>query len=228
MSQADTMFERIACFVEHVAKKVLREGLSPEDKVRLSTDEIVTVSRILEDNTLKMFIRILEEQGCILVNKGEVYGSFNVRLTHQGWNLYRQGIVDETYGFLAMQFDDERIESFAHNMKFQLQKLLKVVLLDIRDFPEVGDLVEGENGIKSKIESSVFVVVDLTFANPGVYWEGGYAEGLGKHVVYTCRSEDDKDRRIHFNVEHQKCFFWGEDKDFFLDLCRAVKRRGNL
>ena len=156
-----------------------------------------------------MFIRILEEQGCILVNKGEVYGSFNVRLTHQGWNLYRQGIVDERYGFLAMQFDDERIESFAHNMKFQLQKLLKVVLLDIRDFPEVGDLVEGENGIKSKIESSVFVVVDLTFANPGVYWEGGYAEGLGKHVVYTCRSEDDKDRRIHFNVEHQKCFFWG-------------------
>ena len=230
MSRADnTIFERIDCFVEYVASRVLGEEDSAEDKVSLSTKEIATVLRVFEQGVLEAHIQNLEEQGFIVVKEDELCGSFNIKLTRRGWDMYRQKMAGEmageTYGFLAMRFDNDKIESFAHNMKFKLQKFLGVILLDIRDFPGVGDLVEGESGIKAKIESADFFVADLTSANPNVYWESGYAEGLGKHVIYICWVGDDRDERVHFNVEHKKRLIWGEDRDgdFFFELFRAVK-----
>jgi nucleoside 2-deoxyribosyltransferase len=39
----------------------------------------------------------------------------------------------------------------------------------------------------TKINESEFVVVDLSYARPNVYYEAGYAQGLGKTPVYLAR-----------------------------------------
>ena len=60
------------------------------------------------------------------------------------------------------------------------------------------------------IEEARFAVVDLTFANSGAYWEAGYAEGLGKPVIYTVRK--DHDERVHFDTAHLSRVIWEPDK----------------
>ena len=39
------------------------------------------------------------------------------------------------------------------------------------------------------IRDAKFVIADLTHDNNGAYWEAGYAEGLGKPVIYICEKE---------------------------------------
>ena len=48
--------------------------------------------------------------------------------------------------------------------------------------------------------------------NRGAYWEAGFAEGIGRPVIYTCRQDvrtsTDKDTRPHFDAAHQAIVAW--------------------
>jgi len=54
------------------------------------------------------------------------------------------------------------------------------------------------------------LISDLTHRNPGAYWEAGYAEGLGKPVIYTCRKDVFEDKRAgpHFDTNHHLTVIW--------------------
>ena len=58
--------------------------------------------------------------------------------------------------------------------------------------------------MRVKIRDAKFVIADLTHDNNGAYWEAGYAEGLGKPVVYICEKTkfEDKNNGTHFDVNH--------------------------
>jgi len=47
----------------------------------------------------------------------------------------------------------------------------------------------------------------------GAYWEAGYAEGLGKHVIYTCKKTVFKDekKKPHFDTNHHLTVLWDSD-----------------
>jgi len=53
-------------------------------------------------------------------------------------------------------------------------------------------------------------IVDLTHGNQGAYWEAGYAEGLGKPVIYTC-DEAKFEEMSHFDTNHHLHVLWGEN-----------------
>jgi hypothetical protein len=56
------------------------------------------------------------------------------------------------------------------------------------------------------IKNSRFIVADLTGYRGGVYYEAGFARGLGKEVILTCRKDwfDGKEGKpaVHFDVQH--------------------------
>ena len=60
-----------------------------------------------------------------------------------------------------------------------------------------------------EIRNSRMMIADLTDQNRGAYWEAGFAEGLGKPVIYTCEETvfDHKDH-IHFDTSHFFCVKW--------------------
>jgi nucleoside 2-deoxyribosyltransferase len=67
-----------------------------------------------------------------------------------------------------------------------------------------------DDRLRVEIRRSRFLVADLSHANPGAYWEAGYAEGLGRPVIYTCRkdvSEDAKQRPL-FDTNHHLTVVW--------------------
>ncbi len=51
--------------------------------------------------------------------------------------------------------------------------------------------------IIAEIKRSKFMIADLTGYRGGVYYEAGFAEGLGIPVIYTCRKDwfDDKKKQ---------------------------------
>lgn len=53
-----------------------------------------------------------------------------------------------------------------------------------------------------------FLLADLTHGNKGAYWESGYAEGLGKHVIYLCKKEIFDKEKTHFDTNHCTTVIW--------------------
>ena len=117
------------------------------------------------------------------------------------------------------------------------------------------DNVEHINNINDEIIATIrrsrFMVCDLTGYRGGVYFEAGFAYGLGLPVIYTCRkdwcSEDklkDNDGKVietlkdtsgreiqvrkegvHFDLAHMNRIEWEEDKmdEFRVALENRIK-----
>lgn len=85
--------------------------------------------------------------------------------------------------------------------------------------------------IISGIKTSRFVVADFTENNLGVYYEAGYAKGLGLPVIKTCKKEwfDKKNdngnrvKKLHFDIEHDNLILWVDSDDFAKKLEARIR-----
>lgn len=53
-----------------------------------------------------------------------------------------------------------------------------------------------------------FVLADFTGHRGGVYYEAGFAQGLGLDVIWTCRS--DHVEELHFDIRQYNCITWDQ------------------
>jgi nucleoside 2-deoxyribosyltransferase len=96
------------------------------------------------------------------------------------------------------------------------------------DNREHSDKIDDE--IVAQIKRSRFILADFTKHRGGVYYEAGFAKGLGLDVIWTCR-EDDVDK-LHFDIRQYNCILWNEtDLDGFkngiTNRVEAVLGRGS-
>lgn len=96
------------------------------------------------------------------------------------------------------------------------------------DQREYNDKIDDE--IIVQIKRSRFIVADFTGHRGGVYYEAGFAKGLGLEVIFTCRNDDMEN--LHFDIRQYNCIDWAEDKltDFRKKLSNRIERslgRGN-
>ncbi|HTR13660.1 MAG TPA: hypothetical protein VMI72_10535, partial [Roseiarcus sp.] len=68
--------------------------------------------------------------------------------------------------------------------------------------------------LRNEIRNCRFLIADLSHANAGSYWEAGYAEGLGKRVIYTCEQSVFDGKAVtpkpHFDTNHHLTIIWDE------------------
>ncbi len=97
--------------------------------------------------------------------------------------------------------------------------------------------------IVKQIRKSKFLIADLTGNRGGVYYEAGFAEGLGLQVIYTCNKKwfdeeikkqckcstcettnECKNEGVHFNLKQRKMIRWEENKlqDFRIALAEKI------
>ena len=65
--------------------------------------------------------------------------------------------------------------------------------------------------IISEIRDSRFVVADFTYQSSGVYFETGYAQGMGLQVIRCVREDDFKN--LHFDKNHYNFIKWKTPND---------------
>ena len=66
-----------------------------------------------------------------------------------------------------------------------------------------------DDEIVAEIRKSRFVVADFTCHRGGVYYEAGFAKGLGLEVFWTCR--DVHFKKLHFDIRQYNCIKWSAD-----------------
>jgi hypothetical protein len=77
-----------------------------------------------------------------------------------------------------------------------------------------------DDEIIAEIRRSAFVVADFTGHRGGVYYEAGFAHGLSRRVIFTCR--DDHSAQLHFDIRQYNTIIWKEPADIIAQLQNRI------
>lgn len=75
--------------------------------------------------------------------------------------------------------------------------------------------------IVSKLRVVRFVVCDLSYHRPNVYWEAGFSFGLGTPVFLTCHR--DAVDQIHFDIRQYNAIVWATAEELAEKLQRRIE-----
>jgi hypothetical protein len=154
-----------------------------------------------------------------------------IGLTLEGWERYEQearGQIAGNYGFLALEFNDSVLDPLVDDViKPIVRDATGYQIVDMRDVAQAGII---DNIMRAQIRDAAFVIVDLTHDNSGAYWEAGYAEGLGKPVIYICEKSKFDEKKTHFDTNHLTTVIWSESETekFGKELIATIRRSLNL
>jgi hypothetical protein len=157
-----------------------------------------------------------------LISKGIVSGyqsnaitgeaKANLALTFSGWDEYeklRLGSATYHKAFMAMKFGDPDLNMMLDSAFKRAAERAGFDLFKLDDQPKAGLI---DDRMRVEIRASDFVIADLTHGNLGAYWEAGFAEGLGKPVIYTCKRSTFIQSGTHFDTNHHLTILWEIDK----------------
>lgn len=125
----------------------------------------------------------LRDTGLVTENQSEIPRDSDcafVTLSFKGWEHYeklKKGSVVYRKAFMAMKFGDEQLNFILENVFKPSARRAGFDLIKLDDLPRAGLI---DDRLRVEIQSSDFIIADLTHDNLGAYWEAGYAEGLGK------------------------------------------------
>lgn len=118
--------------------------------------------------------------------------------------------IDLAQAFVAMWFSDEMEKIYEKGIKPAIEDAgYKPMRIDRKpNLDKIDDEIIGE------IRRSLFLVADMTHgddgARGGVYYEAGFAYGLGKTVIFTCRK--DMIGEVHFDTRQYAHILWKKKK----------------
>jgi hypothetical protein len=131
--------------------------------------------------------------------------------------------------FIASAFDHTDVDAIFNKAITPVLNGLKIKKLRV-------DRVEHNDDIDDKIFSLIkdcdLCIADLTYARPSVYYEAGFASGLGKPVIYISRRDHFRAReadpagnlRVHFDLQMKNIIPWTiPNENFKSRLLKRVK-----
>ncbi len=140
-------------------------------------------------------------------------GNFVGTITIAGYNRIAdlRTNADSSQAFVAMWFNDRIVSAYDDGIEAGvLDAGFKPIRIDRKD--HVNKI---EDEIIAEIRRSRFLVADFTHdkdgARGGVYYEAGFAHGLGLPVIFTCH--EDSMETLHFDTAHYSHIVWAEPKD---------------
>ncbi len=131
-------------------------------------------------------------------------------LTLAGWDRYerlKKANPQSSIAFMAMQFEDAQMDRIYAD---HFVPAIREIGYELETVKQQAGLIDYH--IRLQVTASRFVLADLTHDNRGVYFEAGYADGIGRPVIYTCRSDafNPNKGKPHFDVNHQRCVRWDD------------------
>jgi len=156
--------------------------------------------------TLFMLTEVLCNEMGLLVSQN----NHDYQISPKGL-LYLEGRREgpSSVGFCAMWFSPE-VHALWEEVISPAVIAAGYASLRIDEQPHNGKI---DDAIVAAIRAARFVVSDFTGSRGGVYYEAGFAHGLGLPVIFMCREGDE----LHFDVRQYNCIFWKPDE---LDLAR--------
>jgi hypothetical protein len=130
----------------------------------------------------------------------------------KGWERiheFRRGTISGQRIFMAMKFGNNSADNAFRTIFKKAAEEVGFSLEKLDDQPQLGLIDER---LRDNIRRSRMLFADLTHQNPGAYWESGFAEGIGKPVLYLCRNDQWKKFKTHFDTNHHLTVIWNPKK----------------
>lgn len=147
-----------------------------------------------------------------------------VTLLEAGWDLSKslgKQNQESDKGFIAVWFDDSMNESITAAEQAIAEVGYRAVCIRDEHFSE-----RIMDKALSEIRRSRFIVVDLTGARASVYFEAGFAHGLGIETIYVYKEQQpEKDSPLDFYVRHYQCHKYKDATDLKDVLKTAISAR---
>ena len=191
------------------ADRLLIEALRVESRLgegfNIKAPRFVAATYSKDQEEVEFLLRLLSDMGWAQM---VAFGG-SCEVLPQGY-LAAESLMRKTprssKGFVAMWFDPQMNEVY--------ERGFQVGVLRAGYDPVRVDRIEHINRIDDEIlvqiKEASFVVADFTAHRAGVYFEAGYALGLGLPVIWTCRKDDMHE--LHFDVRQYNCIEWNAEQ----------------
>lgn len=235
--------------IDNALLNIERQSVYVAETISIRIENDYPYYHCINSMELRKILMLLDEQGLIkATDRANPHNE--LKITAKGYQRLRelkQPGRDSRQCFVAMWFAPEMNDVY--------EKAIKPAIEFIEDgeaeprYRAVKiDNVEHINDINDEIIAAIrrsrFMVCDLTGYRGGVYFEAGFAYGLGLDIIYTCRKDwikpeilKNKDKEdikalfdsngreievkkegVHFDIEHRNRIEWEDDKlDEFKD-----------
>ena len=172
-----------------------------------------------QEEFLFILLKYLVTERGFLTRGTDNYGKSGYQITTKGWS-YLDDLgsksKDSRQGFIAMWIDDSVNEAWKAIDQGIRAAGYNALRIDQKQYNN-----EITDEIIAEIRKSRFLVADLTDHRNGVYFEAGFAKGLGLEVVWLCRR--DELEKAHFDTRQYNFIVWEADK--LTDLSKALQNR---
>jgi hypothetical protein len=168
-----------------------------------------------DESELNQYLEYLEQQKFI-----ERFEGGGLCLTIPGWQKVEPRIVggsDPGRCFVAMWFDDSMDSIYENGFAKGIEDAGFRPFLIKQTSTNKGI----SDAILAQIRISEFVVADFTRQRQSVYFEAGFAKGLGKEVIWCCRNTDVK--KLHFDTKHLGHVVWKDANDLRRRLADSIR-----
>ena len=146
-------------------------------------------------------------------------------ITVEGYSRIAEQIANagSLQAFVAMWFDDSMNDAYEKGIKPAIEAAgYQPMRIDQK--PDVKKI---DDEIIAEIRRSRFLVADFTQhekeARGGVYFEAGFAEGLGLPVIYTCRK--NLVENLHFDTRQYAHIVWETSDELREGLLNRIRAR---
>jgi len=171
--------------------------------------------------TLRYLIKHANQAGYLEFK--ELSNISTVKLTVAGWQHLDPGSGGAGIRgrvFIAMWFDPSMDEVYDVGIKPALELDCKLTAIRI-------DKVHHNEKICDKILAEIrrcqFTVADFTGQNQGVYFEAGFAMGIGREVIRTCRDDEMRAKKLHFDTRQYPHIVWATPKELRERLAERIQ-----
>ena len=226
ITTTDGIQELLAQYPERVDEKLNKE-LFNLGKRFYYLGQVVKISH--SDQPLLYALNLKEYEAILsaLRNTGYItYGAagtegkhYDIKITPKGYErIYelRKTRVDSHQAFVAMWFDPSLDNIYKKGFAKAIEDAgYKPIRIDKKPHNNIID-----NEMIAEIKRSKFLVADFTDHRRGVYYEAGFARGLGIPVIFTCKKEAIKD--AHFDTEHYSHLKWENETDLYQQLLNWI------
>jgi nucleoside 2-deoxyribosyltransferase len=170
----------------------------------------------------EFYLKSLVERGLIDIPTMET----SVVITSTGWEYLEQNFLDlenKTQAFVAMSFSAEMMSAWKNAIEPAITEAgYKAYRIDVEPHNERID-----TKIMAEIKNSRFVIADVTEQKQGVYFEAGYAIGLGLPVIWCVKKNELKE--VHFDTRQYNHIAWNNElelKEKLYDfICAIIGKR---
>ncbi len=186
------------------------------DNVKIGDPRFIAATYSQDSSEVSFLLKLLSEQGFM---KPVVYGG-ECEILLPGYvelDKLANNVSDSKQCFVAMWFDSSMNSAYTDGFQ---QGIMNAGFDPLRiDKHEHINRIDDE--IIAQIKVSRFVVADFTGHRAGVYFEAGFALGIGLPVIWTCRKDSMSD--LHFDIRQFNCIDWEAQDDLAVRLENRVK-----